>query len=395
MENEAFKKMSRRDVLKNSMLTGIAATPLLSGLPLFSHANGLTNPQTPATGKEGEEAFGPFKYRFEDSPKRVLKEGWAREATIKQFPVSEGLAGVDMYLSPGAIRELHWHAIAAEWGYILDGEVRITTIDPEGRSETADCRKGDVFFFPRGYGHSIQAFGKGCHFILIFDSGHFSEFGTFSITDWVSHTPLNVLAGSTGLPASLFKGMPEKEKYMVPAAAPASLPPEPDAWQQDTPLTHRFRFAAMKPSVKVAAGEVRIASAVEFPISTTITGVLERIKPGGVREMHWHPNADEWQYYISGKGAMTVFGSNGRARTDNFDATDVGYVPRGYGHYIENTGSEDLVVLVGLNSGKYEDISLSDWLAANKPELLAAHFNGTVADWEKRPKEKLFFGFAK
>lgn len=395
MENAAFKKISRRDILKTSMLTGIAAAPLLSGLPLFSHANSMINLKGSDAGKEDQEPFGPFKFRFEDSPKRILKEGWAREATVKQFAVSEGLAGVDMYLSPGAIRELHWHAIAAEWGYILEGDVRVTTIDPEGRSETADCHKGDVFFFPRGYGHSIQAFDKGCHFILIFDSGHFSEFGTFSITDWISHTPLNVLAGSTGLPASLFKGMPEKEKYMVPAVAPKSLPSEPDAWQQDTPLNHRFRFAAMKPTVKVAAGEARIASAVEFPISATMTGVLERIRPGGVREMHWHPNADEWQYYISGKGTMTVFGSNGRVRTDNFDATDVGYVPRGYGHYIENTGSEDLVVLIGLNSGKYEDISLSDWLANNKPELLAAHFNGTTADWEQRPKEKLFFGFSK
>jgi oxalate decarboxylase len=388
MDTKEFKTISRRDILKNSLLTGIAAAPFLSSLPIVSQAQAM---------KEGEkeEAFGPFKFRFEDSPKRILKDGWAREATIKQFPVSEGLAGVDMYLNPGAIRELHWHAIAAEWGYILDGDVRITTVDPEGSNDVADCHKGDIFFFPRGYGHSIQAMDKGCHFILIFDSGHFSEFGTFSITDWVSHTPLNVLAASTGMPASLFKGMPEKEKYMLTASAPGNMPVEPDAWDIDTPLSHKFRFSAMRPTQQVAAGEVRIASAAEFPISSTMTGVLERIKPGAVREMHWHPNADEWQYYISGKGRMTVFGSNGRAHTDDFNTTDVGYVPRGYGHYIENTGSEDLVVLIGLNSGKYEDISLSDWLATNKPALLASHFNGTVADWEKKPKQKLFFGFTK
>jgi oxalate decarboxylase len=26
-----------------------------------------------------------------------------------------------------------------------------------------------------------------------------------------------------------------------------------------------------------------------------------------LRELHWHPNADEWKYYIHGKGHMTVF----------------------------------------------------------------------------------------
>ena len=67
-----------------------------------------------------------------------------------------------------------------------------------------------------------------------------------------------------------------------------------------------------------------------------------------MRELHWHPNADEWQYYVRGRGRMTVFGSRGRARTDEFAAGDVGYVPQGYGHYIENIGSEELEVVLVL-----------------------------------------------
>ena len=74
--------------------------------------------------------------------------------------------------------------------------------------------------------------------------------------------------------------------------------------------------------------------------------------------MHWHPNANEWQYYISGKGRMTVFSSHGQAETAEYDATDIGYVPQGYGHYIENIGDEDLKVLVVLDNGIYEDITL-------------------------------------
>ena len=136
-------------------------------------------------------------------------------------------------------------------------------------------------------------------------------------------------------------------------------------------------------------GSVHIVSSKEFPVSKTITGVIEIMKPGAVREMHWNPNANEWQYYISGKGRMTVFSSHGHAETEEYDATDVGYVPQGFGHYIENIGDEDLEVLVILDNGIYQDISLSDWLAKTPAYVLADNFNNNEADWNARPAEKL------
>src|SRR5262245_13237304 len=101
---------------------------------------------------------------------------------------------------------------------------------------------------------------------------------------------------------------------------------------------------------------------------------LMQIKPGALREPHWHPNADEWQYYISGRARMTVFGSHGRVRNEEFNAGDVGYVPQGYGHYIENIGNEDVELLIALNNGTYESISLADWIGANPHLLLATNF---------------------
>jgi oxalate decarboxylase len=98
---------------------------------------------------------------------------------------------------------------------------------------------------------------------------------------------------------------------------------------------------------------MRTVSAAEFPISTTITGALLIIEPGALRELHWHPNAAEWQFYLKGSGRMTVFGSHGRVRTDEFSAGDVGYVPQGYGHYIENTGSDTFKVVLALNNATY------------------------------------------
>ncbi|MEQ9690593.1 MAG: cupin domain-containing protein [Bauldia litoralis] len=316
-----------------------------------------------------------FRYPLGDQPRQPFDGGWSKQANADQFAVSEQVAGVLMQLDPGALRELHWHANAAEWGYVIDGHCRTTIVDPSSRSQAADFGPGDVWYFPRGYGHSIQGIGdKPCLFLLAFDNGYFSEFGTFSISDWMATTPPEVLARNFGLPQSAFAAFPKGEVYMATGPVPPPLSDDPAPGSLDgAPLTHRYRFLAQKPRT-FPGGTLRVVSQQEFPISTTVTGGILEIKPGGIREMHWHPNAVEWQYYLAGKARMTVFGSHGRARTDDFVAGDVGYVPQGYGHYIENTGEEDLQLLIVFNNATYESISLAAWMAHNTPELLAANF---------------------
>lgn len=381
--------LTRRDMLK--MSAAGAATLGLTGATINNAVAGdHRNIVPPTTYKPDSNAKSVYKYKFSDSEKRSLPGGWAREATVNQFPISEGISGVDMTLEAGAVRELHWHAIAAEWAYMISGKARITIIDPEGTSEVADFGEGDIWYFPKGYGHSIQALDGGAHFILTFDNGHFSEFGTFSITDWIAHTPKEVLSKSTNLPASIFSKAKQGEAYIVNGHVPPVLPlPRNNGGRDDSPLKHHYPMMSEPPFFESDEGSVHIVSSKEFPISQTITGVIEIMKPGAVREMHWHPNANEWQYYISGKGRMTVFSSHGHAETAEYEATDVGYVPQGYGHYIENIGDEDLKVLVVLDNGIYQDISLSDWLAKTPAYVLADNFNNNEADWKSRPAEKL------
>jgi oxalate decarboxylase len=55
-------------------------------------------------------------------------------------------------------------------------------------------------------------------------------------------------------------------------------------------------------------------------------------EPGGPRELHWHPNADEWQYYVRGRKRMTLFHNKPASRTADFNAGDMGYVPKTLGH---------------------------------------------------------------
>ena len=131
------------------------------------------------------------------SHNRVLSGGWARETTTRELPIATEIAGVNMRLKPGGIRELHWHK-EAEWAYMIAGECRVSVLDEEGRLFIDDVGVGDLWYFPAGLPHSIQALEDGAEFLLVFDSGDFSENETFLITDWFNHTPREVLAKNFG-----------------------------------------------------------------------------------------------------------------------------------------------------------------------------------------------------
>ena len=229
-----------------------------------------------------------------------------------------------------------------------------------------------------------------CHFVLIFDNGYFSEFGTFSITDWIGHTPKALLAKNFGLPESAFDGFPKKEVYFARGAVPPEKAADPLAGPKKPPLTHKWQLLANDPLVNNKGGRLWLVDSTKFPISKTITGAVLELEPGALRELHWHPNADEWQYVLEGKVSITLFGSGGRYRTETFEKGDVGYTPQGYGHSIENVGDGKCRVLIGFNSGVYEEIDLSEWIAGNPPDVLATNFGKPASLFEKFPRNDVF-----
>src|ERR1700749_2958584 len=186
-----------------------------------------------------------------------------------------------MILEPGVMRELHWHATAAEWAFVVSGRVRTTVIDPHGNAETNDFEPGDIWYFPRRPGHMLQCLGgKPCHFILIFDNGYFSEFGTFSITDWIGHTPKPLLATTLGLPESAFATIPKEEVYSARGALPPAEPSVPLQGWKLPPETHKYRLLAQQPTGTFAGGREWRVDSSRFPISKTITGVVLDLNPG-------------------------------------------------------------------------------------------------------------------
>jgi oxalate decarboxylase len=369
---------TRRGFISRASLStlGLVAAASSIGALVPEKASAKTAPDNKKALTPQEE-LEDFVYDIENGSKGYLSEGGsAKEATVEEFPVSQSIAGVSMHLKPGAFREMHWHSIAAEWAYILDGEVRTTAITPDGTTSTDDFQKGDIWFFPKGHGHMLQCLGdKPCHFLLGFDSGHFSEFGTFSITDWISHVPPAIMAKNTGLPASFFSGLPKKELYI--GIGKIAEKPRPKNINPAIPFsTSLHKFSMEKEGIyqEFKGGSVKLVSSLEFPIQNTITSMRMNIEPGAIRELHWHPNADEWQYVMQGQGELSIFGSHGRVKTMPYKKGMVGFIKQGYGHFIENTGTETLKLIILFNSPVYQEISLNDWLNSNPPQLIADHF---------------------
>lgn len=328
-----------------------------------------------------------LRMSFSDTHMQLNHGGWSREITVRDLPIATTLAGVNMSLTPGGVRELHWHQ-QSEWAYMIWGTARITSVDQNGRNFIADVGPGDLWFFPKGQPHSIQGLADGCEFLLVFDDGSFSDLNTLSISDWFAHTPPDVLSVNFGVPESAFQSMPTEQVYIFQDQVPGSLESQEVQSPYGTvPFSFKHRLLAQKPII-TPGGSVRIVDSTNFPISTTVAAALVEIKPGGMRELHWHPNADEWQYYLTGQGRMTVFGGNGIARTFDYRAGDVGYVPIAMGHYIQNTGTDTLWFLEMFRSDRFEDISLNQWMALTPEELVRDNLNASPELLHALRKEK-------
>src|SRR5467141_18796 len=348
------------------------------------------NSNMPPATDQGD--VGPIWYSYDLTHKRIQEGGWTHQVTQRELPSSTEIAGVNMRLTAGSFRELHWHT-ADEWAMMLYGNARVTLLNPDGTIFIDDVSKGDLWYFPAGFPHSIQGLGPdGCEFLLAFDQGMFSEDNTFLLSEWVAHTPPEVLSKNFGLAEGALTNLPQSALYIFPADLPKSLAEDKAAvggQRVQCSIQYTFKMGAMSPTKRTSGGEVRVVDSHNFPAARNIAAALNIIKPGGLRELHWHPNASEWQYYIAGKARMTVVSTGNRARTMEFQAGDVGYVEKTLLHYIENTGDTDLVFLEMFKSSFYQDLSLSEWLAHTPPELVMAHLRIDKATYDAIPRDAI------
>src|ERR1700752_1205440 len=296
--------ISRRDVLAASAVGGVAtaanivpaaATPAKQEIS-FGNPNdppqGAINaknprsisdpgPQNPAIRDQFPSAFSPpptdvgsipqIWASFNNAPRRIQDGGWARQVTQADFPISKTIAGVNMRLTAGGVRELHWHQ-AAEWAYMTYGNCRVTVIDPEGRPYVADVKEGDIWYFPAGYPHSLQGLGPdGCEFVICFDAGDASEFNTLLVTDWFAPTPPAVLATNFGVPAETFANIPLHNLWIFQGKVPGDLPAVRTAMTgnaETPPQPFTFSLEASPNLNRTKNGTLRLVDSSTFKVST-------------------------------------------------------------------------------------------------------------------------------
>ncbi|MGM9950232.1 MAG: oxalate decarboxylase family bicupin [Lysinibacillus sp.] len=332
----------------------------------------LENPDMLVPPKTDAGTVPNLRFSFSDTNMTLKHGGWSRQISMRELPVATTLAGVNMRLTPGGVRELHWHK-EVEWCFMTVGRARITAVDQNGKNFIKDVGVGELWYFPPGIPHSIQGLEEGCEFLLVFDSGEFSDLDTFTISDWFAHTPKEVLSANFGVSESAFAHIPKREKYIYQGKVPGPIGEEavPDPFGTRD-FTHDL--LGQEP-VRSPGGTVRIVDSNNFPVSEHISAALVEILPGAMRELHWHPNNDEFQYFLAGQGRMTAYAADGTARTFDVRAGDIGYMPFCYGHYIQNTGTETLWYLEVFKSPTYADISLTQWMALVPEHLIRGNLN--------------------
>src|SRR5947207_468266 len=239
-----MSKLTRRNFLGAAavMAGGLTGLQKVVGAELrgADRSKSDPGPSNPALDGQNPDSIWPhstdskslvqnFKYPFSFANKRTYEGGWSREVTVRELPVSKDLAGVNMRLTAGGVRELHWHT-ADEWAIVLYGTARITAIDREGKSFVADTKKNDLWYFPSGIPHSIQGLDPdGAEFMLVFDDGDFSESDTVLLSDSMAHLPPEVLSKNFGVPESALRDLPRQELFIFQTAVPGPLEADQEA----------------------------------------------------------------------------------------------------------------------------------------------------------------------
>jgi oxalate decarboxylase family bicupin protein len=349
--------------------------------------------------------------------------GWARQQNVHVLPGATDIAGVDMRLSPHAYREIHWHK-ANEWAFIFNGSVRIQASDENGKTTIDDLSAGDVWFFPAGIPHSVQAFDKGAEFLLVFDDGSFSEDNTFLASELFLRNPKSVLAKNLRTDISAFDNISQKQLWIFNGtAAPADISAQNITGASGTiPIEGAYSYHLSKQEpFTVPGGSIKVIDPTTFPVASMFSVALLTIKPGAMREIHWHQTSDEWNFFMAGTARVTVFEAPANSRTFDFQAGDVGYVPVAEGHYIENVGEDDVVMLEVLKAPKFTgkflrselgdamlclrprkedcwliiilgvDMSMGQWLGLTPPQIVKDTLRLPDDVIAKLPKHKQFF----
>ncbi|MDF3053183.1 MAG: hypothetical protein K0S19_1288 [Geminicoccaceae bacterium] len=342
-----------------------------------------TIPSAPIAGVSG--GLPPFAYALEASAPTEYPAGTVRWATQAQFPTVQGAAFASEQLGAGGLRELHWHLNAHELTYCLAGQGHIGIFAPDGTSETLDLRPGSITFVPSGYTHYIQNTSPADLHVLTAFTHEQPETTDFSQALPGFPTPL--LAQTFGVPANDFPFLATRgNRFLV------SLPEDGQDESAGTPATVEPSSYSTTvdelPVVTFAGGTVQPLTAEQIPRLQGITVFPLNAVPYGLREPHWHSNASELDYFVSGHAQIGLVAPDGNLQTVTVGPGDIAFLPRNWFHYIASVSDEPLQILIFFLTPdpRVETFTLSQTVDNVPSRVLAASFDTDPDQFAALPK---------
>lgn len=313
-----------------------------------------------------------------------------RESTVQQFPASFSMAGAIIDLLPGGLRGYHWHKEGAEYGTVLEGRVLLMIVDEQNRQEVGVVEKGDVYYVPRAFGHALACLGEApCKVLAVYDEGSTVESTALNAVDWISGSNPQVLSNALRTSGPKWKAASANSPILMRGSAFTDQEYSSLRTVAHVPESFRYRMTQMPPQV-FSGGSFVEASISDFPNSRTMVGAFTLLKPGASREPHWHPNADEWDFVVSGRARIVMF-DGGKATTSvEVSPGQIGFLPRGQAHSVETVGDEDFYLFSVFNTDTFQAVELSGSIIALPPEVIALNFGASSDMISKLPSVPQF-----
>ncbi len=293
--------------------------------------------------------------------------GSATRVDADGLPVLKGLSIKRLLLAPGAMREPHWHANAAELTYCSRGSLLVSVLDTGSEMASFTLGLGQMFHVDSGSLHHIENVGDGeAELIVAFGHERPADFSLHAAFGAMSDA---VLGNTYDLPAAAFAAIARSTDapYLVRRDGTADVPST--AGLNDP---HRFDVEAQSAPVQTAAGSARLANGASWPALTDIAMYSLRITPEGMREPHWHPQTAEMGYVHAGEARMTILDPDGTLDTYELKVGDVYFVPSAYPHHIEVLSPAEVHILVFFDRSAPADIGYRASATALSREVLAA-----------------------
>jgi oxalate decarboxylase len=353
----------------------VAAGAALPITAAAQEAQGWNNQPPTKPGEAPEDFLG---FNLLASEPKTFAGGAIRTLTKNEMPTLDGMALFDVQFEPSGLGELHWHANADELGYQLEGEGEVGIFSTDGTGVILPVEPGTVTFVPRGYFHYFRNLSAGpMHRAAIFSNAA-PETYLWSAT--LPQVPQTWLAATFGLGPADFPFLAARGTQFV-VKVPGASPVPPAA----VPNPYSMQATTVEPTV-YGGGTMREIGVENIPALDGLTVFPTQIEGYGLSEPHWHPNAGELDYCISGQAEVGIVAPDGRAQTFVIGPGGAAFVPVNWFHYIANVSDEPLEILSYYSNAKPNHIGLAQSFAFWPPDVIAASFGLDPALFAKLPK---------